>query len=66
MKETHIADNLVGSIDRFQHGWNEKECVDARGMAYLEGTSNVQKMIIARELFRLYHKEKNDLGDTGA
>lgn len=31
---------------------------DARGMEYLEGTSNVQKMIIGRELSRMYHKEK--------
>jgi alkylation response protein AidB-like acyl-CoA dehydrogenase len=34
---------------------------DARGMEYLEGTSNVQKMIIARELFRMYHKERDTL-----
>jgi butyryl-CoA dehydrogenase len=33
---------------------------DARGMEYLEGTSNVQKMIIAKELFRMYHKEAGD------
>lgn len=36
---------------------------DARGMEYLEGTSNVQKMIIGRELFRMYHKEKNNLSN---
>jgi butyryl-CoA dehydrogenase len=33
---------------------------DARGMEYLEGTSNVQKMIITRELFRMYQKEKDE------
>lgn len=36
---------------------------DARGMEYLEGTSNVQKMIIGRELFRMYHKKKNNLSN---
>lgn len=34
---------------------------DARGMEYLEGTSNVQKMIIARELFKMFNKETDDL-----
>ena len=38
---------------------------DARGMEYLEGTSNIQKMIITRELFKLYHKEIEDLIKTG-
>ena len=38
---------------------------DARGMEYLEGTSNIQKMIITRELFKLYHKEIEDLIMTG-
>jgi alkylation response protein AidB-like acyl-CoA dehydrogenase len=31
---------------------------DARGMEYLEGTSNVQKMIISSELFKMYQKER--------
>ena len=31
---------------------------DARVMEYLEGTSNIQKMIIAGELFKMHHKEK--------
>ncbi len=35
---------------------------DARGMEYLEGTSNVQKMIITRELFKLYQRGRDDLG----
>jgi alkylation response protein AidB-like acyl-CoA dehydrogenase len=30
---------------------------DARGMEYLEGTSNIQKMIIAKELYTKYHQE---------
>ncbi|MEW6186794.1 MAG: acyl-CoA dehydrogenase family protein [Thermodesulfobacteriota bacterium] len=33
---------------------------DARGMEYLEGTSNVQKMIISSELFKMYHKDKEE------
>jgi alkylation response protein AidB-like acyl-CoA dehydrogenase len=37
---------------------------DARGMEYLEGTSNVQKMIITRELFKLYY-EKADPASAG-
>ena len=39
---------------------------DARGMEYLEGTSNIQKMIITSELFKMYHKEKDDLDNTGS
>jgi alkylation response protein AidB-like acyl-CoA dehydrogenase len=39
---------------------------DARGMEYLEGTSNIQKMIITSELFKLYHKEKDEPGHTAA
>jgi alkylation response protein AidB-like acyl-CoA dehydrogenase len=31
---------------------------DARGMEYLEGTSNIQKMIISSELFKMYQKER--------
>jgi alkylation response protein AidB-like acyl-CoA dehydrogenase len=37
---------------------------DARGMEYLEGTSNVQKMIITRELFKMYY-EKADPACAG-
>jgi len=37
---------------------------DARGMEYLEGTSNIQKMIITSELFKMYHKEIDDLDNT--
>jgi len=39
---------------------------DARGMEYLEGTSNVQKMIIASELFKMFQKEKEDPGNSGS
>jgi alkylation response protein AidB-like acyl-CoA dehydrogenase len=39
---------------------------DARGMEYLEGTSNIQKMIIAKELFKTYHQERDHpIGDEG-
>lgn len=50
-------ENLVNILDSFQSGWKERKS-DARGMDYLEGTSNIQKMIIARELLRIYYKEK--------
>ncbi|MFH0787206.1 MAG: acyl-CoA dehydrogenase family protein [Pseudomonadota bacterium] len=38
---------------------------DARGMEYLEGTSNIQKIIITRELFKMFHKEIEELISNG-
>lgn len=60
------AQILMGGRGYFKNDLINQLSADARGMEYLEGTSNVQKMIVARELFRMYHKEKNDLGDIGA
>jgi alkylation response protein AidB-like acyl-CoA dehydrogenase len=51
----YLKDDLVNKLS-----------ADARGMEYLEGTSNVQKMIIARELFRMYHPKKAELTNAGS
>jgi len=52
------AQILMGGRGYFKNDLVNQLSADARGMEYLEGTSNIQKMIIARELFRMYHKEK--------
>jgi alkylation response protein AidB-like acyl-CoA dehydrogenase len=53
------AQVLMGGRGYLKNDLINQLSADARGMAYLEGTSNVQKMIIAKELFRIYHKEKD-------
>jgi len=55
------AQILMGGRGYLKNDLINQLSADARGMEYLEGTSNVQKMIIARELFRMYHKEKNNV-----
>jgi len=57
------AQILMGGRGYLKNALINQLSADARGMEYLEGTSNVQKMIIGRELFRMYHKEKNNLSD---
>ncbi len=57
------AQTIMGGRGYFKNDLINQLSADARGMEYLEGTSNVQKMIIARELFRVYHKEKDNLSD---
>lgn len=52
------AQTLMGGRGYFRNELINQLSADARGMEYLEGTSNIQKMIISRELFRMYHKEK--------
>lgn len=52
------AQVLMGGRGYFKNDLINQLSADARGMEYLEGTSNIQKMIISRELFRMYHKEK--------
>ena len=52
------AQMLIGGRGYFRNELINQLSADARGMEYLEGTSNIQKMIIGRELFRMYHKEK--------
>ncbi|MBW1731659.1 MAG: acyl-CoA dehydrogenase family protein [Deltaproteobacteria bacterium] len=56
------AQVLMGGRGYLRNSLINQLCADARGMEYLEGTSNVQKMIMGRELFRIYHKEANNLG----
>jgi len=53
------AQVLMGGKGYLKNDLINQLSADARGMEYLEGTSNVQKMIIAKELFRMYHKEKD-------
>jgi len=51
------AQILMGGRGYFKNDLVNQLSSDARGMEYLEGTSNIQKMIIARELLRIYYKE---------
>jgi len=55
------AQVLMGGRGYFKNDLVNQLSSDARGMEYLEGTSNIQRMIIGRELFRSYHKEKSHL-----
>jgi alkylation response protein AidB-like acyl-CoA dehydrogenase len=52
------AQVLMGGRGYFKNDLVNQLSADARGMEYLEGTSNIQKMIIARELLSMYYKEK--------
>jgi len=52
------AQVLMGGRGYFKNDLVNQLSADARGMEYLEGTSNIQRMIITRELFKMYHKEK--------
>lgn len=52
------AQVLMGGRGYLRNELINQLAADARGMEYLEGTSNVQKMIISSELFKIYHKEK--------
>jgi butyryl-CoA dehydrogenase len=55
------AQILMGGRGYLRNDLINQLAADARGMEYLEGTSNVQKMIITSELFKMYRKEKEDL-----
>ncbi|MBL7203365.1 MAG: acyl-CoA/acyl-ACP dehydrogenase [Desulfobacteraceae bacterium] len=57
------AQILMGARGYLRNALINQLNADARGMEYLEGTSNVQKMIIGRELFRIYRKEKDNLSN---
>jgi len=57
------AQILMGGWGYLRNALINQLNADARGMEYLEGTSNVQKMIIGRELFRIYRKEKDNLSN---
>lgn len=52
------AQILMGARGYFKNDLVNELSADARGMEYLEGTSNIQKMIISGELLKMYHKEK--------
>jgi len=55
------AQILMGGRGYLRNALINQLNADARGMEYLEGTSNVQKMIIGRELSKLYRKENDHL-----
>ena len=57
------AQTIMGGRGYFRNDLINQLSADARGMEYLEGTSNVQRMIIARELFRVYPKRKDNLSE---
>ena len=61
MDVANKAQILTGGRGYFRNNTINQLSADARGMEYLEGTSNVQKMIIARELFKIYYKERGVL-----
>ena len=52
------AQILMGGKGYFKNDLVNQLSADARGMEYLEGTSNVQKMIVGSELFKMYRREK--------
>ncbi|MEW6376386.1 MAG: acyl-CoA dehydrogenase family protein, partial [Thermodesulfobacteriota bacterium] len=52
------AQILMGGRGYFRNDLVNQLSADARGMEYLEGTSNIQKMIISRELLKMHHKEE--------
>jgi alkylation response protein AidB-like acyl-CoA dehydrogenase len=47
----------MGGRGYFKNDLINQLSADARGMEYMEGTSNIQKMIIASELFKAYRQE---------
>ncbi len=53
------AQILMGGRGYLRNDLINQLAADARGMEYLEGTSNVQKMIITSELFKMFQKEKD-------
>ena len=54
MEAASKAQILMGGRGYFRNDLINQLSADARGMEYLEGTSNVQKMLIGKQLFRLY------------
>lgn len=55
------AQILMGGRGYLRNDLINQLAADARGMEYLEGTSNVQKMIINSEIFKMFRKDKDDL-----
>ncbi|MFC1822679.1 acyl-CoA dehydrogenase family protein [Thermodesulfobacteriota bacterium] len=54
------AQILMGGRGYFKNDLINQLSADARGMEYMEGTSNIQKMIIASELFKAYRQEEKE------
>jgi len=50
------AQILMGGRGYFRNDFINQLSADARGMEYLEGTSNVQKMLIGKQLFRMFRE----------
>ena len=61
MEVASQAQILMGGRGYLRNDLINQLAADARGMEYLEGTSNIQKMIITSELFKMFHKEKDDV-----
>jgi alkylation response protein AidB-like acyl-CoA dehydrogenase len=51
------AQILMGGRGYFKNELINQLSADARGMEYLEGTSNIQKMIIGNELYTMYRQD---------
>ena len=58
MDVANRAQILMGGRGYLRSELINRLSADARGMEYVEGTSNIQKMIIGRELFRMFHQER--------
>ena len=56
METASRAQILMGGRGYFKNDLVNQLSSDARGMEYLEGTSNVQKMLIGKHLFRSYRE----------
>jgi len=57
---------LMGGRGYLKNDVVNQLAADARGMEYLEGTSNIQKMIIAKELYTIYQQKKDRDDGAGA
>jgi acyl-CoA dehydrogenase len=55
------AQILMGGRGYLRNDLINQLAADARGMEYLEGTSNIQKMIITRELNKMFQREKGEI-----
>jgi alkylation response protein AidB-like acyl-CoA dehydrogenase len=56
MEAASRAQILMGGRGYFKNDFINRLSADARGMEYLEGTSNVQKMLIGKQLFRMFRE----------
>ena len=56
MEAASRAQVLMGGRGYFKNDLINQLSADARGMEYLEGTSNVQKMLIGKQLFKMFRE----------